>query len=86
MINLPYYYKAGPPPNKDNFWDWNPDVHEGEVAQLEELTAVHNALTMLIAEGLNGDDLLRVWIERRVSPLQQRTHKIWQMSELMDPN
>ena len=60
LINLRFYYSAGPPPKKDNFWDWNPDLHEGEVAQLEELEAVHNALTMLIAEGLTAGDLLRI--------------------------
>ena len=61
-------------------------MDEGNLAQLEELDAVHNALVDLIAEGLTGDDLLRVWIERRVNPLQKRTHKIWQMSGVMDPN
>ena len=69
LINLPYPYKSGPPPKENNCWNWNLEVDEGNLAQLEELEAVHNALVDLITEGLTGDDLLRVWIERRVNPL-----------------
>ena len=46
-------------------------MDEGNLAQLEELELVHTALVDLLAEGLTGDDLLRVWIERRVNPLQK---------------
>ena len=86
LINLPYPYQSGPPPKENNCWNWNPEVDEGNLAQLEELEAVHNALVDLLAEGLTGDDLLRVWTERRVNPLQKRSHNIWQMSGVMDPN
>ena len=35
-------------------------------------------------EGLIGDDLLCVWVDRRISPLQKRSCSIWQMSGPMD--
>ena len=35
---------------------------------------------------LKPDDLVATFISRRVSPLQQRTHKICQMSGGRDPN
>ena len=85
-INLPHPYKSGPLLKEDNSWNWNPDVDEDNVAQLEELDAVDNALVELIAEGLTVDDLLCVWVEGRVNPLQKRRHNIWQMSGVMDPN
>ena len=53
---------------------------------MAKLAAVDKALMELLAEGLTGDDLLCVWVERRVNPLQKRRHKIWQMSGAMDPN
>ena len=86
LINLPFPFEVGPPPVEDNYWNWNPDEHEDNAAQREELQVVHNALVALIAEGLTNDDLLRVWIDRRASPLQKRTHKMCHMSEAMDPN
>ena len=61
-------------------------MDEGNEAQLAELAAVDKAILELITEGLTADDLLCVWVERRVNPLQKRTHKIWQMSGAMDPN
>ena len=71
LINLLHPYKSGPLLKEDNTWNWNPDVDEDNEAQLKELAAVHNALVDLIAEGLTADDLLCVWIERRVNPLQK---------------
>ena len=85
-INLPFPYKSGPPPKENNTWGYNPDVDEGDKDQLAELAAVDKALVELVDEGLTGDDLLCVWIERRISPLQKRTCSIWQMSGVMDPN
>ena len=44
------------------------------------------ALGELEDEGLKGDDLLCVWVDRRISPLQKRSCSIWQMSGPMDKN
>ena len=41
-------------------------------------------LVELKAEGLKGDDILYVLVEKRISPLQQRSCAIWQMSGPMD--
>ena len=86
LINLPFPYRSGPPPEKNNFWDYNPDTDERDEDQLAELAAVDKALKELVDEGLTGDDLLCVWIEKRISPLQKRRCNIWQMSGPMDCN
>ena len=71
LINLPIPYKSGPPPKENNSWNWNPDMDEGNEEQLAELAAVDKAILELIAEGLTADDLLCVWVKRRVNPLQK---------------
>ena len=86
LINLPFPYKSGPPPKENNTWGYNPDTDEQDKDQLAELAAVDKALKELVDEGLTGDDLLCVWVEKRISPLQKRTCNIWQMAGLMDPN
>ena len=85
-INLPFPYKSGPPAKENNTWGYNPDADETDKDQLAELAAVDKALKELVDEGLTGDDLLCVWIEKRISPLQKSTCSIWQMSGLIDPN
>ena len=91
LINLPYPYQAGPPSEMNN-WNYNPDdeskkpENERNNDLLAELAAVDKALGELEDEGLKGDDLLCVWVERRISPLQKRSCSIWQMSGPMDPN
>ena len=35
---------------------------------------------------MTGDDLLRTFVERRINPLQLRTHKMCVMSGILDPN
>ena len=69
LINLPFPFESGPPPEEDNYWNFNPDEHEENPEHIEELRLIHYALLALLAEGLTSDDLLRVWIDRRVSPL-----------------
>ena len=85
LINLPYPFVVGPPPEEDNNWGFNPDEHE-DPKEREEMDLIHNALLDLLVEGLTADNLLRTWIERRVSPLQQHSHKMCFMSGAMDPN
>ena len=76
----------------DNNWNYNPDdeskkpENERNEELLAELVAVDKALGELEDEGLKGDDLLCVWVERRISPLQKRSCSIWQMSGPMDCN
>jgi hypothetical protein len=92
LINLPYPYEAGPPPEVNNNWNYNPDDernkpdNERNEELLAELAAVDKALGELEDEGLTGDDLLCVWVDRRISPLQKRSCSIWQMSGPMDRN
>ena len=86
LINLPFPYQPGPPPEENNNWNYNPDTDETSEGQLAELAAVDKALEELVDEGLTGDDLLCVWVERRISPLQKRSCSIWQMSGPMDCN
>ena len=83
-INLPFPYQAGPPPVVDNNWNYNPnnekDKPEGERNEylVTELAAVDKALAELKTEGLKGDDILYVLVEKRVSPLQRRSCTLWQ--------
>ena len=41
---------------------------------------------MIQSEGLNGADLVAAFVERRISPLQSRTHMMCQMSGRFDPS
>ena len=83
-------FRSGPPPVVDNNWNYNPnnekDKPEGERDErlVTELAAVEKALAELKTEGLKGDDVLYVLVEKRVSPLQQRSCTLWQMSGPMD--
>ena len=85
LIGLPETFKIGPPPTQDNNWDYDPDL-EKDKAEIEELNLMHTALVDLLAEGMTCDDLLRTFIDRRVNPLQRRTHKMCYMSGPLDPN
>ena len=88
-IKLPFPYQSGPPPVVDN-WNYNPSTEkekpEGERDEelITELAAVDKALAELKTEGLKGDDILYVLVEKRVSPLQRRSCTLWQMSGRMD--
>ena len=85
-INLPSPFAIGPPPEKDNHWNYNLDEHEEDANEIQELELIHQALLDMLAEGLTSDDLLQTWTERRVSPWQKRTHKMCYMSGAMDPH
>jgi len=52
---------------------------------LPELQVMDDTLGGFLKKGLVSDDLLRTFICRRVSPLQQRQHKICHMGGLLDP-
>ena len=86
MINLPNEFAIGPPPEKNNGWNYNPEEHEDKAEARAEMELIHQALLDLIVEGLTADDLLRLWTERRVSPLQKRSIKMCYMSGTMDPH
>ena len=77
-IRLPQFV-LGTPESRTN-WDFNPKN------RYAELKVIHKQIEHLVKDGLTADDLLRAFISRRVSPLQQRTHKICYMSGRLDPN
>ena len=52
-------------------------------AETDELRIIDNVLDALIKRKFNSDDLLRAFVARRVSPLQMREHKIYQMGDPM---
>ena len=85
MINLPNKFAIGPLPEKNNGWNYNPEECEDSDETVQEIELVHQALPDLIVEGLTADDLLRVWTERRISPLQKHAVKICYMDDRMDP-
>ena len=76
-LNLPEF-KIEPPTAELNF-KYDP------ADALAELQIVHQTLEDFLEKGLLSDDLLRAFVSRRVSPLQQRQHKICHMSGLLDP-
>ena len=43
------------------------------------------ALVALVQKGVNGLDLLEVFLQRRIQPLQARGHPMWEYSGLSDP-
>ena len=52
---------------------------------IQELRIMDNDLEDLLRRKLCSDDLLRVFVARRVSPLQRREHKICHMGGPLDP-
>jgi hypothetical protein len=77
LINLLEYVDV-PPVDMRN-WTFNPRSLLGIVNDL------HKVMRELTAAGLTPEVIIACFISRRVSPLQQRTHKISQMSGAMDP-
>ena len=78
-IGLPSHFKIGPP-DECATRDYNPADDE------EDVSNIHEILQQLLTEGLTSDDLLRTFVERRVNPLQDQTHKMSVMSDRHDPN
>ena len=78
-IGLPNHFKIGPP-DECASREYNPPDDE------EDVSDIHEILKQLLAEGMTGDDLLRTFVDRRINPLQLRTHKMCVMSGLFDPN
>lgn len=78
-IGLPSYFRIGPPDDCPAR-DYSPPDTEEDVVDLDRI------LQELKAEGMTGDDLLRTFVQRRINPLQDRTHKMCAMSEAADPN
>ena len=77
LINLPDF-QLGPPTAQLN-WDFNPEDAYAEVQE------IHEYMLDLKKRGWGSDDILRTFVDRRVSPLQQRAHKICHMSGRYDP-
>ena len=50
-----------------------------------KLQLIHDVLEDLLEHKLCTDDLLRVFVVHRVSPLQRREHRIFHMSGVLDP-
>ena len=75
-LNLPEYQPT-PPIAEVNF-KYSP-------AETEELRIMDNILEDFIKRKFCSDDLLRVFVACRVSPLQQREHKICHMGGVLDP-
>ncbi|KAM0883495.1 hypothetical protein ACQ4PT_031599 [Festuca glaucescens] len=78
FIKLPTY-REGPPIDRHN-WDYSPGDVNPETKKICE-----DVQTMLNAGIPTPDDLVLTFISRRVLPLQQRSHKICQMSGHLDP-
>ena len=79
LVNLPRYV-SGPPIARHN-WEYVPLDEDDEIDDYYEY------ILELKKEGLlKPEVLMATFISRRISPLQQRSHKISQMSGNRDPN
>ncbi|KAK1613019.1 hypothetical protein QYE76_036692 [Lolium multiflorum] len=78
-INLPEFNPA-PPVGRIN-WSYNARTTDPDA----EVNQLWDFLGAAIANGLTAEDLLCTIAERRVLPLQMRTHKIGHMSGRFDP-
>ena len=76
FLNLPEFRLD--PPNSQANWGWDPSGCDAESQ------AIHEHL-LSIKDELTADDLLRTFVARRISPLQNRVHKICHMSGPRDP-
>ncbi|XP_071681402.1 uncharacterized protein [Lolium perenne] len=79
-INLPEFNPA-PPVGRIN---WSHNARSTD--QNAEVNLLWDLLATATAGGLTAEDLLCTIAERRVLPLQMRTHKIGHMSGRFDPN
>nr|XP_051217365.1 uncharacterized protein LOC127334867 [Lolium perenne] len=79
-INLPEFNPA-PPVGRIN---WSHNARSTD--QNAEVNLLWDLLATATAGGLTAEDLLCTIAERRVLPLQMRTHKIGHMSGRLDPN
>ena len=70
---------SAPPLQKQN-WDYDPK--DG----VQEINLIHEMVRRFKADGMTADDLLATFVDRRISPLQRRTHKMCHMSGRHDPN
>ncbi|KAK1611283.1 hypothetical protein QYE76_034956 [Lolium multiflorum] len=79
-INLPEFNPA-PPVGRIN-WSYNARTTDPDA----EVNQLWDFLGAAVENGLTAEDLLCTIAERRVLPLQRRTHKIGHMSGRFDPN
>jgi hypothetical protein len=79
-INLPEFNPA-PPVGRIN-WSYNARTADPDA----EVNQLWDFLGAAVGNGLTAEDLLCTIAERRVLPLQMRTHKIGHMSGRFDPN
>jgi hypothetical protein len=77
LVNLPPY--VDDPPHAMKNWTFNPKN------AVSIINALHRVMGELSSAGLRPEDIIACFISRRVSPLQRRSHKICQMSGVMDP-
>ena len=77
MIGLPNFTIG--PPEAQLKWGYDPKDLVLEVNEIDKV------ILQLKKEGMSAEDLLATFISRRVSPLQQRVHKICHMSGRYDP-
>ena len=68
LLNLPIFNIATP--SEQFNWSLNPKDMNLDINQ------IHKIVEELVGAGLTSDDLLRTFISHRVSPLQDRVHKI----------
>src|SRR3954471_11307798 len=60
-------------------------ILEGEVAEVEELYHQVEALQMEAGKEVNGVDIIRAFLKRRVQPLQARAHPMFLYTGRHDP-
>jgi hypothetical protein len=77
LLNLSEYVDL--PPNEMKNRTYNPKNIIGPV------NALHRVKDELRDASLTPEDIIAYFISQRVSPLQRRSHKIFQMSGAMDP-
>jgi hypothetical protein len=77
LLNLLPYVDE--PPFEMKNWTYNPKNMVGPV------NALHRVKGELRDAGLMPQDIVACFISRCISPLQRRSHKIYQMSGAMDP-
>src|SRR3954466_873294 len=56
---------------------WKNHILEGEVKEVEELYRRVEALKMVAEKEVNGVDIIRTFLKRRVQPLQARAHPMF---------
>ena len=64
---------------------WKNQILDGEVAEIEALYRRVEDLQLIPEKEVNGVDIIRTFLERRVQPLQARAHPMFLYSGRRDP-